>query len=106
MAKQRDLTALMRQTSPQVKSGASAGGTSVAYAEKRRTLIFSGTDEMELDRIEAHLRERGYSRIAVAKLIRIALRVAFKDGLSDSDVRDIYEEVMAADGRSRGEGMV
>lgn len=102
MAKQNDLTALMRQTKPEAEPVARVGGTK-AVGEKRRTLVFSESDELELDRIEAYLRDRGYERIAIAKLIRIALRVAFKDGLKESDLQDIFNEVVSADGRSRGE---
>ena len=105
MAKQNDLTALMRQTQPKAKPGRAVGGTRTV-GEKRRTLIFSETDEGELDRIEAYLRGRGYGRVAIAKLIRIALRVAFKDGLKEAELQDIYDEVVSADGRSRGEGVV
>ncbi|GMQ83211.1 MAG: hypothetical protein BMS9Abin05_2701 [Rhodothermia bacterium] len=78
MAKQNDLTVLMGQTKPETEPVARVGGTK-AVGEKRRTLAFSESDELELDRIEASLRDRGYDRVATAKLIRIGLRVAFKD---------------------------
>ncbi len=105
MEKQNDLTALMRQTKPETEPVARVGGTK-AVGEKRRTLAFSESDELELDRIEAYLRDRGYDRVAIAKLIRIALKVAFRDGLKESDLRDIYNEVVSVDGRNRGEELV
>lgn len=123
MAKKPDLTALMNRAKEKTESEsaeintpdpsavkkepvAQMGGTKEdTQPEKRRvrTVTFNEIDETELDRIENYLRDRGFGRIAVAKLIRISLRVAFKDGLKDSDLRNIYDEVMSADGRSRGE---
>ena len=96
MAKRTDLTALMerKKLTPEP----------VVATElvKRRTLNFSEADERELDRIEAYLRERGYGRIATAKLVRIALRVAFRGEMGDADVKEVYEEVLAADARRKG----
>ena len=100
MAKRTDLTALMAKkklTPEPINQKRERGEVS-----KRRTLSFSDADEGDLDRIEAYLRERGYSRVATAKLIRIAVRVAFREDLDDERVRDIVDQVIEEDGRRKG----
>ncbi len=100
MAKRTDLTALMakKKLTPEPINRKQERGE----VSKRRTLSFSEADEGDLDRIEAYLRERGYSRVATAKLIRIAVRVAFREDLDDERVRDIVDQVIEEDGRRKG----
>ncbi len=100
MAKRTDLTALMakKKLTPEPINRKQERGE----VQKRRTLSFSDADEGDLDRIEAYLRERGYSRVATAKLIRIAIRVAFREDLDDETIRDIVDQVIEEDGRRKG----
>ncbi len=101
MAKRTDLTALMerKKLTPEPIVQKEEGRGAVT---KRRTLNFTEADERELDRIEAYLRGKGFSRVATAKLVRIALRVAFLDDLSDEAVRGIVGQVIEEDRRRKG----
>ncbi len=98
MAKRTDLTALMerKKLTPEPVVRERRGEV------KRRTLAFGEADERELDRIEAYLRGEGYSRVATAKLVRIAIRVAFREDLDGGTVRDIVDQVIEEDGRRKG----
>ncbi len=98
MAKRTDLTALMerKKLTPEPVVPNRRGEV------KRRTLAFGEADERELDRIETFLREKGFSRMATAKLIRIAVRVAFRDDLGDDAVREIVGQVIEEDRRRKG----
>ena len=42
------------------------------------------------------------SRVATAKLIRIAIRVAFREDLDDEMVRGVVDQVIEEDGRRKG----
>jgi len=100
MAKHTDLTALMakKKLTPEPVARKGEGGGVV----KRRTLSFGEADEREIDRVEAYLRERGFNRVATAKVIRIALRVAFRDDLTDSRVQEVVASVIEEDRRRKG----
>jgi len=99
MAKKTDLTGLMARKKLTPEPVQKEEGSGVV---KRRTLSFGESDERELDRVEAYLREKGFARVATAKVIRIALRVAFRDDLTGEGIREIVEGVLEDDGRRKG----
>ncbi len=100
MAKRTDLTALMAKRKLTPEPVARKGEGCVVF--KRRTLSFGEADEREIDRVEACLRDRGFNRVATAKVIRIALRVAFRDHLTGEGIREIVGAVIEEDRRRKG----
>ena len=65
-----------------------------------RTIRFSEDDEAEIDRIDEYLRERGLLRTDATKIIRLALKVAFRD-VSDEDLRAYHQEIQIKHARGR-----
>lgn len=66
----------------------------------RQNMIFTTADEIELDRIEDYLRGKGIRRLDRSKLLRMALRAAFKE-MKEVDVAALLTEVVATDKRHR-----
>ena len=60
---------------------------------------------MNLNSIELTLSAR-YDRVAIATQILMFPWVAFRDDLNESYLREIYNEVVSADGRSREKNQV
>ena len=65
-----------------------------------RTIRFSEEDEAEIDRIDDYLREKGLRRNDAAKIVRLALKVAFKD-IDDEQMRAYYKELQIKHARGR-----
>ncbi len=118
MSKKRDLTKLVDTTplpsdSSPVAS-AREGLPSVALAQDglspdpklqeqtltARTIRFSQDDEAEIDRIDDYLRERGLKRTDATKIIRLALKAAFRN-VSDEDLRAYHKEIQIKHARGK-----
>ena len=65
-----------------------------------RTIRFSEEDEAEIDRIDEYLRARGLKRTDAAKIIRLALRVAFKH-TSDDQLRQYHQDLLTRFARGK-----
>ena len=65
-----------------------------------RTIRFSEEDEQEIDRIDDYLRERGLKRTDATKIIRLALKVAFRD-VSDEELHTYHQEIKDKHARGR-----
>jgi len=65
-----------------------------------RTIRFSEDDEEEIDRIDAYLRERGLKRTDATKIIRLALKAAFRD-VDDEELRAYHQEIMVKHARGK-----
>lgn len=65
-----------------------------------RNIGFSADDEVEIDRIDAYLTDRGLSRTDLAKIVRIALKAAFRD-VSDGELKTYYEEIKERHARGK-----
>ena len=65
-----------------------------------RTIRFSEDDEREIDRIDEYLRERGLRRTDATKIIRLALKVAFRD-VDDEQLRGFHREIQAKHARGK-----
>lgn len=94
MSKTRDLSKLS-DTSP-------LSSDSILPEQKlvARTMRFSEDDEAEIDRIDDYLRERGLKRTDATKIIRLALKAAFRD-VSDEDLRAYHQEMLIKHARGR-----
>ena len=57
-----------------------------------RTIRFSEEDEQEVDRIDDYLRARGLRRTDETKIIRLALKVAFRD-VDDDQLREYHRAI-------------
>ena len=65
-----------------------------------RTIRFSEEDEQEVDRIDEYLRQRGLRRTDETKIIRLALKVAFRD-VDDDQLRKYHREIQIKHARGR-----
>ena len=94
MSKTRDLSKLA-DTSP-------LSSDSILPEQKLtpRTIRFSEDDEAEIDRIDEYLRERGLRRTDATKIIRLALKTAFRN-VSDEDLRTYHQEIQIKHARGR-----
>ena len=84
-----------KKMKPAVEQGTEKGG--IAF---RQNMIFTTGDESELDRIEDYLRELGIRRLDRSKLLRIALRAAFRNP-KELDIAALLAEVMSSDKRHK-----
>jgi len=65
-----------------------------------RNIGFSADDDAEINRIDSYLRDRGLIRTDVAKIVRLALRAAFRD-MSDDELSVYYEEIKERHARGK-----
>ena len=65
-----------------------------------RTIRFSEDDEQEIDRIDEYLRQRGLRRTDATKIIRLALKAAFRD-VSDEDLREYHQDILIKHARGK-----
>jgi hypothetical protein len=65
-----------------------------------RTIRLSEEDEQEIDRIDSFLRERGLKPTPAAQIVRLALRVAFRE-THEEDLRAYHRELQAKYARGK-----
>ena len=108
-APKRDLSRLADAGPLSPEASAKGGLSSEVQAPKAnttpqtltpRTIRFSEEDEAEIDRIDEYLRERGLKRTDATKIIRLALKVAFRD-VSDEDLRQYHQEIQIKHARGK-----
>jgi|SaaInlLV_10m_DNA_2_1039722.scaffolds.fasta_scaffold104628_1 hypothetical protein len=70
-----------------------------------RSIRFSEDDEAEIDRIDEYLRERGLLRTDATKIVRLALKAAFRD-VDDEQLREFHQEIQIKHARGRKSTLV
>ena len=65
-----------------------------------RTIRFSEEDEQEIDRIDEYLRGRGLRRTDATKIIRLALKAAFRD-VDDDLLRQYHQDIQIKHARGK-----
>ena len=108
MSKKRDLSKLVDTTPLPSVALAKEGLSSDLPADEAgpeqtltaRTIRFSQDDEQEIDRIDDYLRERGLKRTDATKIIRLALKAAFRN-VSDEDLRAYHREIQIKHSRGK-----
>lgn len=112
MSKKRDLTRLVDTTPISSDLPAEAPAKAEAKVDPSpapqlpeqiltaRTIRFSEDDEQEIDRIDDYLRERGLKRTDATKIIRLALKAAFRN-VSDEDLRAYHREIQIKHARGK-----
>ena len=103
----KDLNALTRGKAKREQNQTKKPDTRRQATESRRTSVrLMPEDDNELDRIAQHIKEvyrqetgNVLRKIADIRLMRIALRVAFKGKVTPKQLVDIVHEVKALDAR-------
>jgi len=99
MNKKRDLTRLA-DAGPLSSEVQAPKANTTPQTLTARTIRFSEDDEAEIDRIDEYLRQHGLKRTDATKIIRIALKAAFRD-VSDEDLRSYHQEIQIKHARGR-----
>ena len=96
MSKKRDLSKLVGST-PLSSDSIAPGPQQKLIC---RTIRFSEDDEHEIDRIAEYLWERGLRRTETAKIVRLALKVAFRD-VDDDQLRAYHQQIQIKHARGK-----
>ena len=80
--------------------GVKRGAVSKPITYVSRRIAFSNEDDREVTRIASYLQDKGFPRLTTAKIVRLALRSAFRD-MDDEALMQVYEGVLAQDQRHR-----